>query len=103
MSQKFDLHIRVTSSQKAATIVQLLDGEATLLKMEEVDDEPRRMRKTFRYANGHHIKAVAGDELVKRVLADGKTHDRLEIGKAFVANGFAMNSTWSTLSRLKAA
>src|SRR5262245_10082356 len=102
MTQKFDLHIRVESARKAATIMELLDGEARLLDMKEVPNGPRRRtEKTFEYAGGKRLKGVTGVELIKRIVADGRKHSRVEVMQIFQRNSFAEGSVPATISQAR--
>jgi hypothetical protein len=100
--QKFDLHIRVLSAEKLATIVQVLDGEALLMKMEAVTrDDDHRPRQSPHYLNGKRLKGILGRDLFLLTMADGKEHSRRELEKAFTSMGFHSHSHSSQASMLK--
>jgi len=104
---QYELIVRVTSAQKLATIISLLDGEARLLGMKEITDEDdpadrKRItsstRKALHYVGGKRDKGISGADLLTQLLADGRPHPRHEIERAFIERGFSWLSVSPVLS-----
>lgn len=105
MSKTYDITLRCNLDQ-LPTILQVVQGHATLLNCQQTADQmpqsPDSSRKSFRYANGQRNKGITGQALLLRCLSEAKTSRPL-IEQAFKSAGFSKSSLSPVLSKLLAA
>lgn len=95
MTEKFNVHICVTSSAKLATIMSVLDGEAKLISVEQVEEKTKR--KTI---VRHKVNGVDGAGIVMDLAKGGHELTVEKASAAFVNKGFSPKSAAPRLSEL---
>ena len=100
MAEKFNVHICVTSSAKLATIMSVLDGEAKLISVEQVEEKARRKAITRHHAtNG----ALDGKGMILELAKGGGEITTKKAEEVFVTKGYSPNSAAPRLSELVAS
>lgn len=99
---KYEMVIRVESADDMALIVQACKGSAELITTHKIEETKPKRKKPVRKTPGiaNNPKAVRGEDLLRTILADGKTHTVAELKKTFIKNGFAADSYSPNLARL---
>lgn len=102
MAEKFNVVICVTSSAKLATIMQVLDGEAKLIKVDQVEEEPakRRKRATREPLVRHNEPGTRAVDITLDLAKGGGELTTETVEKTLAAKGFSRNSAAPRLSEL---
>ena len=97
----FDVTLRV-SSARLATVLEALNGSATLVSVLPCTEVTPKRARVFAYAGGKRNKGISGQQLVLQALqrANGKLTIG-QLGKIFAAQGFSPNSQSPALAALK--
>lgn len=104
-ADKFDVRLIITGNQKLATIMQVLDGEAKLVKCEPIQHAeptsvpPPKVVHRRRVSSRTVIPGLTTDGLLLNVAAGGKEITKEQVQKAFVEKSYAITSAGSTISR----
>jgi hypothetical protein len=96
MNERFNVHILVTTSTKLATIMSVLDGEAKLIKVEQIEEKVKRKSPITR----HKLNGETGSSILLDLAKGGKelTSDHAE--EIFKTKGFAASSAKARISDL---
>lgn len=84
------------------TVLQALEGVATLFHMEAAPATSDKPKSKSRFANGQRMKGITGQRLALKLLFENRTMRPVDISEAFVKHGFAPHSSSSNLSDLRA-
>ena len=96
MSQVYELRIRIPLG-KVATIIEVLQGEGTLLSVEAVAGKKRHQKRRGPRFNG----PVTGYDLAGEFIKRRKTFKASDLVAAFVADKRNAKSASPVLTRLK--
>lgn len=96
--EKFNVHICVTSSAKLATIMSVLDGEAKLISVEQVEDKPRRKNLITR----HRLNGTRAVDIALELAKGGSELPIEKVERALMDKGLSKNSAAPRLSELVA-
>lgn len=95
----YEMIIHVDTADDMALIIQACKGTAKLVKAEEVKGE--KIKRRSRARPTEPIKSpISGQDLARKLFADGKAHKSPEIRQFFTSHGFAPNSASPAISFL---
>lgn len=108
MARKSDTVYRVVCDVPGAsltTVLGVLEGSATIVKLEPVGDAPAPAKMNgHRYAGGRRNKGISGQDLVLKVCRAYRRPVSVEEMRAeFVKAGFAESSWSPVVSKLEVA
>jgi hypothetical protein len=96
MSEKFNVHIQVLTAQKLATIMSVLDGEAKLVSVEQIDEKAKRKVPLIR----HRVNGERGIDIALETCKGGGETTTKDVEKIFVEKGLNKVSAAPRLSQL---
>jgi len=94
MSEKFDVRIHVLTAAKLATIMPVLDGEAKLVSVEQIEDKTKRKARIVR----RHVNGETGADIVMALAKGGHEITVEQVAKVFHEKGLSKSSAAPRLS-----
>ena len=101
----FDVTLRV-SSARLATVLEALNGSATLVSVLPCTEVTPKRARVFAYAGGKRNKGISGSELLldtMRQAGGQRIFKTSELTEAFTAKGFNKHSASPALSQARSA